>query len=221
MLQKLFNKKVKYTGFDIKDLDEFVRIRLETPIPTKIQAIEWLSNDANLPDTFSLLDIGCGPGVFGQLIERSKIKDRVRYFGVDQSERALEYAKSKLPAGTFYVRDIAKQGLPEGDFDVITIHEVLEHASTGYKEIIESITEKKPKIVAISTFACLPEQKKDRITWDKKHKCYKNTYSYSEFYNFLREKFRQPIKTADFGSRSYKSRSFPLKADIAFYISLI
>lgn len=219
MLKNLFDKKVKYTGFDTKDLDEFVSVRLEKPIPTKMQAIEWLDNASGLPEQFSLLDIGCGPGVFGQLINRSELKNRVRYFGVDQSERALEYAKSKLPNGIFYIRDIAKEGLPDGEFDVITIHEVLEHASPDYKKIIDSMIEKKPKVIAISTFACLPEQNKDNIIWDKKHKCYKNTYSYVEFYNHLRERIKQPIKTADFGSRSYDSKDFPHKADILFFIN--
>jgi 2-polyprenyl-3-methyl-5-hydroxy-6-metoxy-1,4-benzoquinol methylase len=220
MWQSLLSRKVKYTAFETKDLEEFVRVRLEKPIPTKIQAIEWLANDSKLPERFSLLDVGCGPGVFGKLISNSRIKHRVAYTGVDQSESAIKYAKSKLPMHAFCVRDIAADGIPEGQFDVITIHEVLEHASSGYEQILDSIISRKPKVVAISTFACLPEQKKDHIYWDKKHQCYKNTYSYAQFYDFLRRKVRAPILTADFGSRSYKSFAFPRKADILFYINL-
>jgi len=212
----LVKQQVKYTWWDT-DLDAFVAKRLRDPRPTKVQAIEWLAAEPLLGPTFSLLDVGCGPGVFAQMLHRSVLNERMRYTGVDQSDQALVHARRTLPETySFIRRDVLREGMPTGDFDVIAINEVVEH-TPNYRDMIDAALAKQPKVLVITTFAVLPEQPKDRYLWNANYTCYMNTYSFNGFHQYLRESGR-PLKIMDFGSETDETKEFPTKAMILFYL---
>lgn len=213
----LVKQRVRYTGWST-DLDAFVAKRLEHPRPTKVKAIEWLTREPLLEDRFSLLDIGCGPGVFARMLDASALSERVRYTGVDQSEQAVAHAQGTLPASYhFVIRDVLQDGLPEGKFDVIVINEVVEHMP-NYRDLIDAALAKRPRVLVITAFAVLPEQAKDRYLWNANYTCYMNTYSFSGFHQYLREKSGRPIQILDLGSESDETAEFPRKALILFYL---
>ncbi|MGV3723705.1 MAG: class I SAM-dependent methyltransferase [Actinomycetota bacterium] len=213
----LVKQRVRYTGWST-DLNAFVAKRLENPRPTKVKTIEWLTREPLLEDSFSLLDIGCGPGVFARMLELSALSERVRYTGVDQSEDALRHCRSTLPPSyNFIQRDVLREGVPEGQFDVIVINEVVEHMP-NYRDLIDAALAKHPKVLVITAFAVLPEQAKDRYLWNANYTCYMNTYSFNGFHQYLREKSGRPVQILDLGSESDETAEFPRKALILFYL---
>ena len=118
------DRSVRYRAFSAAPdiLDDFTTRQGDHP--TKLLALRWLTSDPLLGETFSLLDIGCGPGVFARMIRDAGLSDRIRYTGLDQSGSALDYCRSKYPF-RFLQRDLQTEGLPAEKFDVITIHEVV------------------------------------------------------------------------------------------------
>ena len=80
----------------------------------------------NSAENPSVLDIGCGPGQFAQLLFDSGITS---YSGIDFSSEAIEMAKKNVPvfADRFQAADIFKlEKLPE-NINFIVLFEVLEH----------------------------------------------------------------------------------------------
>lgn len=74
-----------------------------------------------------LLDVGCGEGRFGRfLLQRHP---HVDYVGLDFSAELLAQARTAIPGGTFYRRDISRPGYLDGlgDFSVIAALAVLQH----------------------------------------------------------------------------------------------
>jgi 2-polyprenyl-3-methyl-5-hydroxy-6-metoxy-1,4-benzoquinol methylase len=213
----LVKQQVRYTGWN-SDLNAFVAKRLETPRPTKVRTIEWLSQDSRLGEEFTLLDIGCGPGVFAQMLRASRLSERVRYTGVDQSEQAVAHARQTLPKTySFVIRDVLREGLPPESYDVIAINEVVEHMP-NYRDLIDAALAKKPRVLVVTTFAVLPEQKKDRFLWNKRYSCYMNTYAFGDFYQYLRERSGSAVQVVDFGTETDETVEFPQKALLLFYL---
>lgn len=70
-----------------------------------------------------VLDVGCGHGALGKLLQNSK---NIEYIGVDFSFEALLQARSHVPDATFILHDIQQPltGI-EGVFDFIVFNEVL------------------------------------------------------------------------------------------------
>lgn len=69
-----------------------------------------------------ILDLGCGPGQFGQMCKDRGVVD---YRGVDFSNIAIAQAKVRVPEFSWQCKDIYKYKVPE--CDVIVALEVLEH----------------------------------------------------------------------------------------------
>ncbi|MDP2709104.1 MAG: class I SAM-dependent methyltransferase [bacterium] len=76
---------------------------------------------SELPDRISgsVLDLGCGTGVFSPLFGPN-------YIGIDISPLYIDYAKSRY-AKTFKVMDATKLDFPSGSFDMIWVNGVLHH----------------------------------------------------------------------------------------------
>jgi SAM-dependent methyltransferase len=73
----------------------------------------------------SALDIGCGIGV-----QTDWLAGRVqRVVGVDISPRNIQIASAVFPRARFVVCDLPGEPLPEGQFDLVTAFDVLEHFS--------------------------------------------------------------------------------------------
>lgn len=70
-----------------------------------------------------ILDIGCG---LGGLLNAVKQRNQGGYvLGVDVSRTAIQKAKERYPELHFDCRNIAKERLEEGDFDLVVLSEVL------------------------------------------------------------------------------------------------
>ena len=72
----------------------------------------------------TVLDVGCGPGIF--------LRELVGWYpeavvsGVDVSGGGLEIARQKVPRGDFFKLDVT-QSSPRGRYDLITLVDVAEH----------------------------------------------------------------------------------------------
>lgn len=83
-----------------------------------------------VPPGASILDIGCGSGIFVNLLAHQK---RIsRGVGFDASPQAIELARGalqeiKTPANVEFQHRAVEAGLPGGDFDVVSMIDVLHH----------------------------------------------------------------------------------------------
>jgi SAM-dependent methyltransferase len=72
-----------------------------------------------------ILDVGCGPGQFGELVADSDFES---YTGIDFSTVAISMAQKRTPQLCFKVADVLKPETYAGlDFNAIVCMEVLEH----------------------------------------------------------------------------------------------
>jgi 2-polyprenyl-3-methyl-5-hydroxy-6-metoxy-1,4-benzoquinol methylase len=72
-----------------------------------------------------ILDVGCGPGQFARLC----VDAGHPYVGLDFSEEAITLARNRVPEAKFLLTDVSRNRVPleEGDYDVATFIEFLEH----------------------------------------------------------------------------------------------
>jgi trans-aconitate methyltransferase len=77
-----------------------------------------------------ILDIGCGPGQFAQLLQDWGFQ---QYTGLDFSAQAIEMAKSLVPAYEFVVGDArSPDAYRNVEYDALVCTEVLEHVSDDF-----------------------------------------------------------------------------------------
>jgi SAM-dependent methyltransferase len=79
--------------------------------------LDLLVADEALPRPARFLDVGCGAGAYGELIDRWA-PGRFDYVGADYSEEILEAARRRAPARTFVRRDVHDEHAFDG-FDVV------------------------------------------------------------------------------------------------------
>ena len=72
----------------------------------------------------SVLDVGCGQGSL--LLELMAAHPHIEPHGVDISQSAIDFARRKVPGGTFQLLDLVKEALPR-TYDLVICSEVLEH----------------------------------------------------------------------------------------------
>jgi len=82
----------------------------------------------HLPPVVRVLDAGCGNGRFGRFLA-SESASQVIYTGVDSNPRLLEHARVALADlnARLLERDILRDPLPDGPFDLIALFGVLHH----------------------------------------------------------------------------------------------
>lgn len=212
-------RTVRYRGFEAKP-DEHYRNFVEKQIahPVKRLTLDWLAADDRLPERFSLLDVGCGPGAMARLIEdHPALRERVAYVGLDQSYDALAYCARTFPPYRFVQRDVLRDGVPEEPFDVIMLNEVIEHLP-DYREILKTLVDARPRIFVLSTFAVLPELDRDRRLWRPDAACYMNSYALHRLYAYLRGIAPGTLRVADFGMERFDRYWFPRKTRMVWYL---
>jgi len=95
-------------------------------------------------DVDSLVDIGCGNGIFLNYL--SNVRKEIRSLGVDRSETALKYLKVDKLLG-----NIEKIPLDEKSFDCVTCLEVLEHIPfDGYTSALSELARIARKYIIVS-----------------------------------------------------------------------
>ncbi len=213
------DRNTEYTAFQAAPdsrYDKFIKSQIKSP--AKKLLLEWLRNDDQLSqDSFSILDIGCGPGALMHMLQEDpELKGRAKYTGLDQAKGTIQYGAKVYTEGEFVQRDVITDGLPDEQFDVIAINEVVEHIS-GYEELLEAVKSHNPKIIILCTFAALPERKKDRRLWRPDTKCYMNSYALEPLLNFFHRVIGGEIRMANFGSYQTGRYWFPTKAEILWY----
>ncbi|NLD95144.1 MAG: class I SAM-dependent methyltransferase [Fibrobacter sp.] len=72
----------------------------------------------------SVLDVGCGPGVFLDILK--KRFPHISVSGTDISSTAIELARQKFPDSSFFEIDISKETI-KGEWDLVTMIDVAEH----------------------------------------------------------------------------------------------
>ena len=75
-----------------------------------------------------VLDVGCGPGSITNDLADAVGPDG-QVLGVDSSAEVIELARTGSPVtnARFAVQDVMDLDLPDGDFDVVHAHQVLQH----------------------------------------------------------------------------------------------
>lgn len=80
-----------------------------------------------------ILDAGCGDGFILGELKKLGFKD---LYGVDYSEKAVNFAKLLVPEAKFSVDDLSSLSYPDGFFGAIFLVDVLEHILSGRLEVV-------------------------------------------------------------------------------------
>jgi SAM-dependent methyltransferase len=81
------------------------------------ELLDVLLRDDRLPRPATFLDIGCGMGAYGELLERWA-PDRFEYTGADYAEAVVATARERWPERRFVRRDVHEPHALDG-FDVV------------------------------------------------------------------------------------------------------
>ena len=90
---------------------------LSPPYRSFKELLEMLTQEPGLPMPARFLDIGCGVGAYGELLDRWA-PGRFDYVGADYSDEIVAAARERFPSRTFERRDIFEPGALQG-FDVV------------------------------------------------------------------------------------------------------
>ncbi len=77
----------------------------------------------NKLQTSSILDVGCGHGVFYNYLVNTFQTD-LNYSGIDISDNAIKKAMKMFPKGKFFVKDYDYEGV-SGKYDLVVFNETL------------------------------------------------------------------------------------------------
>lgn len=92
----------------------------------------------------SLLDVGCGNGVFVHLV--SKTRPEIDITATDRSEAALKYVRTRK-----HVSEITDLGIGKNRYDCVTCLQVLEHIPHSiYSQALESLKTASKKYLLVS-----------------------------------------------------------------------
>ena len=86
--------------------------------PKRIEeTINWIWKQLNLSAGMSLLDLGCGPGLYTSRFA----KRGLQVVGIDYSQNSIDYARQSDPVSTYLCQDYTSLNVMEQQFDVITM----------------------------------------------------------------------------------------------------
>jgi SAM-dependent methyltransferase len=95
----------------------------------------------------TLLDVGCGPGIFLHLLDR---ESRIKGIGVEITESKIRYAKETLNVQAIK-GDVSCLSFGDQSFDMVTALEVIEHLPyETYEKALEEIQRVAKKWIIIS-----------------------------------------------------------------------
>lgn len=109
----------------------------------------WRAVLGCLEPGWRVLDVGCGPGQFARLC----VDAGHPYVGLDFSEEAVTLGRAHVPEAEFLLTDVSRDRVPleEGDYDVATFVEFLEHVEddTG---ILGSVPPGKKVVLSVPNY---------------------------------------------------------------------
>ncbi len=123
--QQFYNEVYNYGGWN----ETYFKHYSETLyFPVWSKALE-LIKQINSPN---IIDIGCGPGQFAKLLFDNNL---FKYKGIDFSDMAIKYAKIRNDKyrNSFCVDDAYASNIFNGDYNIVTMFEVLEHIDDDLK----------------------------------------------------------------------------------------
>lgn len=82
------------------------------------------------PPRARLLDLGCGPGLLLDHIERRGLNSAVAYSGIDLSPKMIAAAEARYPYADFSLRDLLKEPLAPQSFDYVVMNGLLTEKRT-------------------------------------------------------------------------------------------
>lgn len=144
-----------YANFGAQTVDEYVEMGILNS-PTEMQ--RFAATLAIIPkDTVTLLDVGCGPGVFLHLL-RDKLG--IEGVGIEITEAKVEYARRVLKVDVRLGR-ADQLPFPDMSFDTVTALEVIEHLPyKAYETALEEFERVAKKWIVVS----VPYQEKRTFT---------------------------------------------------------
>ena len=83
-----------------------------------------------------LLDIGCGGGHFLEFISKKPGIRGDSLYGADNSSKAIEQARQRVPDAKFQKNDAVRLNYPSGQFKTVICCEVLEHVENPQQGVI-------------------------------------------------------------------------------------
>jgi len=107
----------------------------------------------------SLLDVGCGAGVYG------KIYKKETYFGMDLSKAVVKRGKKDLSYANFLVCDAQDISLRPNSVDHALCTEVLEHLATPLECLSEIYNVLRPKGILLVTTPNFLTKNRPKVAW--------------------------------------------------------
>lgn len=124
-------------------------------------------------DIQSILEIGCGTGVYP--IQHSELFKKITYTGLDISQEAIDYCK-KNSNFNFICGDFLKMEMPE-KYDLVYSHAVIDHVY-DIDKFISDIVQTCKKYAYINSYrGYFPQLKKHEMRWKDDDGCYYNDIS--------------------------------------------
>lgn len=112
----------------------------EKKTPQNYRHLNSLAARFDIRNSHRVLDIACGLGEWLKVCE-----DRgAGVHGIDLSTKAIEFCKSKMPAGEFYAQPAENLPFEDNQFDYVTCLGSLEHFVEPVKAIKEMVRVAKP-----------------------------------------------------------------------------
>ena len=123
--KKFWNQRYKQYGFDIMYCGNKGRTKKQNfeRRMKKIEALSKFMKKLNVNSNFSVLDIGCGVGIFTNFFFKNRFKN---YKGIDLTKGVINNLKNKFPRYNFKQRDIGKDAI-DGTYDLIIMISVTQH----------------------------------------------------------------------------------------------
>lgn len=139
------NEEKWYSDFGEYTIDEYVTERiLGNPAEMErfAQIIQHVPNDA-----VTLLDVGCGPGVFLHFLYKRK---NIKGIGIEISDNKVTYAREQLHVAA-EKGEAGNLRFESRSFDVVTALEVIEHLPYGiYERALQEMARVAKKAIIIS-----------------------------------------------------------------------
>ncbi|MBT4791835.1 MAG: class I SAM-dependent methyltransferase [Halobacteriovoraceae bacterium] len=130
------------SSYVLESENEIERLDYQSKQRNYLPENEINKEDIVLPKGASVLDAGCGSGLFSRYIADQNLENDINIYAIDSSLKRIEAAKKKYNKSTysnifFNVQDLRKLTLKDNSIDIIVCRYVYEHI----KDICQEVTD--------------------------------------------------------------------------------